>query len=177
MKLNQYSKQRGAVLLVGLIMLLVLTVVGTSSMTSVTLEERMASNMYDSNMAFQGAEAGLRDCERTLVIGTQPEQVESRIGQLTPGAGYNHWWEDLALWNASGVAYGVLSGAPSLVAQGFPEDPRCLREFVALASESKNVEDKTKRIGWNVFRVTATSVGADTKTRSTVQSVYMARNK
>lgn len=54
------QKQEGAVLLVCLVMLLVLTIIGVSSMSSSTLQERMAGGARDYNQAFQAAEAALR---------------------------------------------------------------------------------------------------------------------
>jgi type IV pilus assembly protein PilX len=54
------QKQKGAVLLVCLVMLLVLTMIGVSSMSSSTLQERMAGGARDYNQAFQAAEASLR---------------------------------------------------------------------------------------------------------------------
>lgn len=57
------NKQQGAVLAVALIFLLVLTLLGVSSMKSTLLEEKMAGNMRDQSLAFQAAEAALRDGE------------------------------------------------------------------------------------------------------------------
>lgn len=54
------QKQEGAVLLVCLVMLLVLTMIGVSSMSNSTLQERMAGGTRDYNQAFQAAEASLR---------------------------------------------------------------------------------------------------------------------
>lgn len=54
-------RQGGAVLVISLIMLLMLTLIGISSMSTVTLEEKMVGNMRDHNLAFQAAEAGIRD--------------------------------------------------------------------------------------------------------------------
>lgn len=54
------QKQKGAVLLLCLVMLLVLTMIGVSSMSSSTLQERMAGGARDYNQAFQAAEASLR---------------------------------------------------------------------------------------------------------------------
>lgn len=57
------SRQQGAVLAVALIFLLILTLLGVSSMKSTLLEEKMAGNMRDQSLAFQAAEAALRDGE------------------------------------------------------------------------------------------------------------------
>ncbi len=56
--------QSGAALVVGLVMLLVLTLLGLASMQTTSLQERMASNFDQRNLAFQLAETGLRFAER-----------------------------------------------------------------------------------------------------------------
>lgn len=53
------SGQTGAVLIVALIMLVVLTLLGVSAMNTTQLEERMASNQQERQRAFQTAENGL----------------------------------------------------------------------------------------------------------------------
>lgn len=53
--------QGGAALIVSLLFLVILTLIGASAMTTTTLEERMAGNAKDLNIAFQAAEAALRD--------------------------------------------------------------------------------------------------------------------
>jgi len=57
---TEASYQSGAVLIISLVMLLLLTLIGTTSMQSTSLEERMVGNMRDQNIAFQRAEAALR---------------------------------------------------------------------------------------------------------------------
>ena len=58
--------QRGSVLIVSLILLLVMTLLGLSAMQSSLMEETMAGNVRDRNMAFQAAEAALRDADAWL---------------------------------------------------------------------------------------------------------------
>ena len=53
------NRQRGAVLIVSLILLVVMTPLGVSSMNSTSLEEKMAANSQESTRAFQAAETGL----------------------------------------------------------------------------------------------------------------------
>ena len=60
------SKQQGAVLVMSLIILLLMTIIGVSSMKTTTLEERMAGNMRDQNLSFQSAEAALIEGEAYL---------------------------------------------------------------------------------------------------------------
>lgn len=59
-------QQAGAVLVVSIILLLVLTMLGLGSMRGTTLEERMAGNWRDANYALQSAEAALRGAESVL---------------------------------------------------------------------------------------------------------------
>ncbi|MBD9679049.1 hypothetical protein IB274_20245 [Pseudomonas sp. PDM18] len=56
----RHETECGAVLLVSLVMLLLLTLIGLAGMHMVQLEERMAGNLRDRQMAFQAAEAALR---------------------------------------------------------------------------------------------------------------------
>lgn len=61
----QYSSSsRGAALVIGLIVLLVLTLLGLASMQSTSLQERMAGNFDQRHQAFQLAETALRFAER-----------------------------------------------------------------------------------------------------------------
>ena len=56
-----YRQQRGFVLVVCLIMLLVLTVLGVNNMSTSNLEERMASNSQTKVGTFQLAESAIAD--------------------------------------------------------------------------------------------------------------------
>lgn len=62
-------KQQGAVLIVSLIMLLLLTVIGVSSMRGVTMQERMAGNLKEQYRSFQAAESALRLAEQEVKNG------------------------------------------------------------------------------------------------------------
>ncbi len=57
--LSGLKKQSGVVLVMSLVMLAVLTLIGVSSMSSSTLEMKVASNMQQHNVAFQAAQARL----------------------------------------------------------------------------------------------------------------------
>ncbi|MAY42817.1 MULTISPECIES: PilX N-terminal domain-containing pilus assembly protein [unclassified Neptuniibacter] len=58
------SDQKGAVLIVALIFLVVLSLIGVSSMQGTTMQETMSGNLRDQYSAFNAAEAGLREGER-----------------------------------------------------------------------------------------------------------------
>ena len=58
--------QNGFVLFMTLVVLVILTILGLSSMQGASLEERMSGNLRDRNIAMQAAELALRDAERDL---------------------------------------------------------------------------------------------------------------
>jgi type IV pilus assembly protein PilX len=60
---NIASRQRGAVLVVSLLILLIMTMIGVSSLQSSAIEEKMASNSRDRSVGFQSAEVALREAE------------------------------------------------------------------------------------------------------------------
>ena len=55
--------QRGVALVVALLLLLVITIVGLAAVRSTTMQQKMTSNFQDRQIAFQAAEAALREGE------------------------------------------------------------------------------------------------------------------
>ena len=53
-------KQAGSALIICMIFLLLLTILGVSSMQSATMQEKMVGNAVEENRAFQSAEGALR---------------------------------------------------------------------------------------------------------------------
>ena len=63
-------RQRGASLVVVLILLLVMTLLGLAVLRGTLLEERMSANLLDRSQNFQAAEAALREAEALIAAGT-----------------------------------------------------------------------------------------------------------
>jgi len=61
-----HSKQKGSILIISLLILVVLTMIGVSSMSSSGLQERMAGNFRDRQIAFQSAEVAVAYAEEHL---------------------------------------------------------------------------------------------------------------
>ncbi len=59
-------RQQGAILVVSLLLLLVMTLLGITAVSTTTLEEKMASNYRQRQLAFQAASSALRDAETWL---------------------------------------------------------------------------------------------------------------
>lgn len=79
------DRQRGAVLIVALIMLLLISIIGTVAMRSATMEERMAGNQRERHLSFQAAEAALRVGEQTAVA--EYPNITTNNGNLTVAVG------------------------------------------------------------------------------------------
>ena len=61
--LKSQTKQHGASLFIALVILIVLSLIGVSTMRSAIVQERMNGNLRDKQLAFEAAEAALRDAE------------------------------------------------------------------------------------------------------------------
>lgn len=178
-----FYKQQGAVLVIGLIVLLVLTLLGVSGMNNVTLEGKLTSNVQSLGMAFEGAEAGLVQCETYIRTNTFDviEQNAVEVNAYTGGAvgSAARWWESFN-WAADSTtfeagAYDSFVAAGGLNYVGLAEEPACVIEYIGLANPSLefadavSTESATSR---HVYRVTGFSYGADRRSQAVVESVY-----
>lgn len=78
------GRARGATLLIGMILLLLMGAAALTALKAVKTEERMAGNLQDTYLAFQAAEAALREGEEVLAQPAAPSL----------GAAYGHYRYD-----------------------------------------------------------------------------------
>lgn len=76
-RLPNIRGQRGATLLVALMMLLLISLLAVGGMQSSILQERMSSNAHDGALAFQASEAALRQAENQLMSNLNVRQAAS----------------------------------------------------------------------------------------------------
>lgn len=67
------NKQRGVVLIVALVLLLVVTLLGVAVMSGSALDMKMANNSQERQQAFNAAEAALSQAEAALMQSTAPQ--------------------------------------------------------------------------------------------------------
>ena len=146
--------QRGMALLVSLVFLLLLTLIGISSMQNATLQEKMAGSLGLRNQSFQLAEAVLRVGESAVQLDSYSLPVCSGTARCAPpaesasltAAGFNS--TSGVTWIASGNGfYGV--------------------QNIGTTKAAVNVPSNTSA---TLYRVTA--VGIAGNSRSVVESVY-----
>lgn len=80
---NKASQQRGIVLIISLIMLVLMTLIGMAGIRSITKEERMVTQSYDRTLAFQAAESALREAEILIETANRPAPAVSTACALS----------------------------------------------------------------------------------------------
>lgn len=165
--------QSGAALIFALIFLLLLSIIGVTAMQSSTLEERMAGNVRDTNLAFQAAELALRTGEQQMdAVNIPTFSATGPFRQPIVSATIASTW-DAYNWSAdSTLVTTSLSGIDST------NNPRYVVEQVvssaALASSGSAVdlESVQKMETPTVYRITAKGVGSSGKSVVILQSTF-----
>ena len=107
-KLKSPSQQRGVVLFVALILLLILSLLGVTAARMQTTEERMARNEDNRQIGAQAAEAALRAAETGLTTGvygaSQFSANTNGLYELNPSVGSVLWGPPALVWSAAGAA-------------------------------------------------------------------------
>ena len=170
--LKPRSRQAGVALVISLIILLMLTVLGVQGLQTVTLEEKMAGNFRDRQLAFEAAEAALRAGENWINAQNSPPVAAIN--------GANNVWTfgdaditNRAFW-ANGIEYSGLG-----IAQ-LSENPRyIIEERGELAGTGRN---QSAEIGANTkgnlqgtvygYRITARGLGGTANSIVILQSNY-----
>lgn len=153
------QRQHGATLVISLIFLVLLTLVGVTAMQSTILQERMAGNSRERNIAFQAGEIGLRDAE-VFLVGKSVWDFTSACTGGKCAQGSMPSWSTYA-WDGS---KDVLAGTtvPSVGGQ-----PRYFAEYAG------QVKCATCSGGWTtVYRSRTRSVGINTTTQVFLESAF-----
>jgi len=181
------SAERGAVLITGLVFLVVLLMIVVSVMRSGTLEERMASNALDRQLALQAAEAVSRDAQvaffTTPVSPFDPFDISGFTSACTnglcgvPAAGSTPLWKNTSAWTTTKTR--TFASSASNITQlatnctpptGFTDcQPRYFIEPVGF--EGGQIGMICPKV---IYRVTARGVGKDSSTVF-VETMYRYR--
>ncbi|MHB8455660.1 MAG: pilus assembly PilX family protein [Acidiferrobacterales bacterium] len=185
--------ESGATLVIALIFLLLLTIIGITAVTTSSLQEKMAGNVRDQQVAFESAESALRNGETWLSTLSQaanskpvtnsslPCMNESSTPPVvcafgTPGdfmdtthnANYGTTW-----WDADAVEYGV--AGTQEITQAY-QDPRYVIEFRSFVPDNLNMgPGYNATAGSTYYRVTAYGWGGTESAVSIIQSNYLKR--
>ncbi|MBR7801080.1 pilus assembly PilX family protein [Undibacterium fentianense] len=141
MKFKFHQKQRGFVLAVSMIFLIVMTMLAVTAIKKATLDEKVTANLRAQDLAFQAAEKALRFCESFIVLTVGaldmckisdaspvkaiPSQKPANIADVT--SNFPDEWTKAANWKGAGANNAVkLSEANSIV--NVADQPQCMIE-------------------------------------------------
>ena len=168
------KQQRGAALIVSLLLLLVLTILAIGASQTTRLEERMAGNTRDIDMAFQGSEAGLRSAEKfiavtpTLPTCLDPASASCYVLEQGHFAATDLSRQTEAWWRTNGKAFGTSS---TQEVEGVTEEPRYVIEEFQTVTFSLTVGHGAPP-GKTYYKSTSWSPGATDTSHAVVESVF-----
>ncbi len=168
--ITQRTQQSGAVLIVSLIMLLLLTIIATTGVQSTTLEEKMAGNMRDKDLAFQMAESAINAAEASLLPvppAVAPTFVAAGTGGFYSSAStipthaailLDTFWTGNPVVSYSATAYGNGIANPKYIIQdlGMADCPGAA----------------VGTLGCHNYRITARATGSSSNTVVMLQTVF-----
>lgn len=183
---NDFS-QTGAVLVVSLIILTVMTLIGITAMQTTILQERMAGNSRDLNMAFEAAEAANREGENWIsglntipdpnAVCTPPDCVwnnENGAPALYVATGASFYTDDILWASARESSHVNPNNEPAL--EGVKTLPRFVIEFTEHRRDSQNLgQQQDLQNSRSVYRVTSRGTGGTDASRAFVQSNFAKR--
>ncbi len=188
---SQIQQNRGAVLVVSLVILLVVSIIGISTIQTATLEERMVASARDRDLAFQAAEAALTAAEARIeaFTGIDGFQITSCADGLCPKLSYDDTQEPWnnnsfcsggaqSIWSCSASTTVDVDGGDDNMASGFNALPRyyieLFSQYVPLGDDINvtNIGDTVFNTEVTVFRVTAIGYGGSDKSQVVLQSTY-----
>ena len=195
-----WRQQRGATLVVSMIMLLMLTLIGVAGMRDTMLQEKMAGNLRDRELALQAAEAALRQGEaaaKTAANWGIPGYIDQTgatggIVRIVSGYPFSaapeqlYWNPDKHAWNSSdSVAYvGTLTDVakqPRFVVEKLPKNMTsyapAVTKFAAGAGAgglvtAADLTPKRASVSRQDYRVTAIGWGITGTAAVVLQSTY-----
>jgi type IV pilus assembly protein PilX len=165
MKTHTHLKQKGAALVVGLIFLLILTMIGVSAIQTSSLEERMAGNLRESQIAMLAAEAALRSGEITVEnrLESGPSSYDNTTIPATPAP------DPLLSSSWTGTVSAIVNSFTDLqTGSNFP------RVFIEKAQETAITTEYTgiNKKNAEVFFINSRSTGASGNANTILQSSY-----
>ena len=165
-------------LIMALLLVVVMTILGMSAMQGAVMEERMAGNTHDHNMAFQSAESGLRDAAawlEDLVARPKPKDDGSTgiyaIGNL--GDSVMDYTFD---WNDTNVReYGTNTSNEPNEFDYHSEPPAYVVEETAFIRDSFDPEAAAQGKGIYYYTISSVGYGGSSTSEAVAQSVFEKR--
>ena len=180
--MNRINQQRGAVLIISLIMLLLLTLIGVSGTQATGLEEKMAGNMRDETLAFEAAETALRAGESIVKLnppafsvgsnGTGGTGLYTTVGTDARSSGYWQtvdWNSNTAVAAYSGGSLSHIKSAPRYIVEELPSSTSTSTTTNTNGSFEAGTPSNSQTVSW--YRITARGTGGSDNAVVMLQSI------
>jgi len=165
------NKQTGVVLVVSLIMLLLLTLIGVTGTQVTTLEEKMAGNSRDQNVAFQAAEATLIEAENFILLPSTNTATFTGSGGLLGQMNAEPNYFSANTWISANSAATTGFGGNFVNNNGTNiADPRYIIKRIAFIPASGGVSARS------IFKITARAQGLNPGTQVVLQEIFERTN-
>ena len=171
------KKNKGFVLPVGLIILLVATMIVLLTANSNMIQDKIVSTAQDREVAMQNAEKALRVAETYIyqnLDGTSDYSATCAGGICLPNASNNVW--NTINWDTNTANVRQLSGTDTIT--GAAKQPKYIIEALDTVSNSLGQSSKVsngKSLGL-AFRVTAVAWGQNSSSKVMLQSIFVKNN-
>jgi type IV pilus assembly protein PilX len=165
-------RQRGAALLVCLIILILVTLMGLTTMRTSVLQEKISGASSDRTLALQAAELALRDAETHVKNYLDPESgfADGCEASLCRAPTDGSSAADTIDWDSAAVAsYGQATAAPAI--GGVATQPKYIIELMYKMQPLPGNSASMKSMG-TPYRITALGYGKQQQTRVMLQSTY-----
>jgi type IV pilus assembly protein PilX len=157
--------EKGSALIVSLIMLLLITLVAVAGMQTTIMQERMSANLYDRDLAFQAAEAALREGEALVSTGVRPAIGDSHVYFIN-ASNRPEWGGGNSTINNSALEYSVTLEGVAQQPEFFIEETPIEPDFSSLVLGPAPYEPP-------YYRVTARGFGGSPDTVVVVTSIVL----
>lgn len=178
------QQQRGAVLVVSLLLLLVMTVLALGASQTTRLQERMSASMRDRDLAFEASEAGLRNGERiidSLTVAPPPCtsgrcQVYDR-GVLPASMGFQTatWWSTNSWAYVTDESFSTTRGSAISGSGMAGADPQFTVEELEEVPDALGVPPTGPPPSRIYYRITAAAQGGTQQAQVVLQSTFARR--
>jgi type IV pilus assembly protein PilX len=175
------ARQSGAVMIVSLLLLLVMTVLALAASQATRMQEKMAGNARDHDLALQSSEAGLRAGEGVVakLIKTPAQCTTPPCAFYEAGAPDKLGTQDLAFrdddwWNTNAKKYATADTIGGGSGKGLAmQEPTYLIEY--LEDVNQSVEIVPSPVFVTHFRVTSRGVGGSASSVVVLQSTWATK--
>jgi type IV pilus assembly protein PilX len=177
-----YNHQSGAVLIISLIMLLLITLIGISGSYGTGLEEKMAGNMRDESLAFQAAETALRAGESIVMLnppafsvkgnGTGGTGLYTTVGTGAQSTGYWQtvdWNSNAAVASYAGGSLNNIKSVPRYIIEELPTTTSTSTTTNGGGSLETGTPSSSETVSW--YRITARGTGGSDNTVVILQTI------